>query len=57
MGHKYLPVPSEESITTCLSGDLKTEQFGPCHSLLVQCSLPALACLEQIILVLTLVVS
>lgn len=57
MWHKYLLVPSEKSITACLSGDLKTEQFGPYQLLLVHCSLPALACLEQIILILALVVS
>lgn len=43
MWHKYLLVHSEESITACLSGDLKTEQFGYYLSLLVHCSLRALA--------------
>lgn len=57
MWHKYLLVPSEKSITACLSGDLKTEQFGPYHLLLVHCSLPTLPYLEQIILILALVVS
>lgn len=57
MWNKYLFVPSKESITACLSGHLKTEQFGHCQSLLVHCSLLASACLKQIILVLVSVVS